>query len=177
MPPRAPTLISFNQNSQSLTFSGPDQNGGSNIQCYELHMKSNQGNSWFLYNRVEVKHLSQEPDIQSKTFGRLMGTHKIRVYGQNLSGLGSPAEINILLTGDLPYFPSTAAEITNERFLLHHSTFYVEYFFFSDHNDAPKVIYTISVWYTSSRHHFGPREPRGETTSLVVNRKFNSIPF
>ena len=31
--------------------------------------------------------------------------------------------------------------------------------------------------YTSSRHHFGPREPRGETTSLVVNRKFNSIPF
>ena len=72
-----------------------------------------------------------------------MGTHKIRVYAQNLSGLGSPAEINVMLTGDLPYFPSSEAEIMDERFLLHHSTFYVEYFFFSDHNDAPKVIIPI----------------------------------
>ena len=140
LPSSAPTLLSFDQTNQILSFSKPYQDGGSNIQDYKLHIKSTDEECWFLHSTVKVKYLSQEPDVPNNLFGRLLGSYQIIIFACNLSGLGLPAEMSVMLTGDLPYFPPVDRDVTDSDFDLHHSTFFVEYFFFSDHNDAPKVM-------------------------------------
>ena len=137
----APLLLKFNTISQVLTFTKPEFDGGSNIQSYEIHIcKAGQ---WFQYSVIGVKTLSQEPEIPKNVFGRLSGTFDVRVYARNLSGLGSAAEITVKLLGDLPFIPKDELLVTQSMFDLQHITFYVEYFFFSDHNDAPKVLNTL----------------------------------
>ena len=62
LPPSPPTLLAFNFVDQVLTFSKPDEDGGSNIQCYEIHLETEaESDSWFFLRSVGVKKLSQEP--------------------------------------------------------------------------------------------------------------------
>ena len=138
--PSTPNMLLFNHEAQTITFSKPDQHGGSYIQGYEVHIRPHgDENAWFLQCIVKVKNLSQDPNIPANVFGRLAGHYDIRVCARNLAGLGIAAETSVVLTGDLPFFPETNQEVTADRFDVQHATFFVEYFFFSDHKDAPKV--------------------------------------
>ena len=137
--PSPPTLVAFDCTKQQLTFSKPAQDGGSNIQSYEVHLKSENDDQWYLFKTVNAKMLSQEPDIPDSIFGRLSGNFSIRILARNLCCLSLPAEIAVVLTGDLPFSPQTEHEMTAGHFEENHATFYREYYFFSDHGDAPKV--------------------------------------
>ena len=139
LPPSSPTLLCYNVTYNSLTFSKPNLDGGSNIQSYEIHLQPENTDIWYLYKTVNVRNLSQEPEIPSNLFGRLSGVLNVRVFARNLSGLGLSSEISVRLQGDLPFLPDSQAEISSDRFALKYATFYAEFFFFSDHNDAPKV--------------------------------------
>ena len=70
--PSPPTLLDFDQHNQLLTFSKPDLDGGSNIQYYEVHIMAEDDESWFLLRTISFKMLSQNPDIPSSVFGRLL---------------------------------------------------------------------------------------------------------
>ena len=139
LPPSQPTSVSFDDVKQRLSFSSPDYDGGSRIQFFEIHIKSEFSSTWQMLSRIEVLKLSPEPDIPSNIFGRLGGRFMVRIFARSLIGLGAFAEIDLLLGGDLPLMGHTEGEISASHYELSHATFYVEHFFFSDHYDAPKV--------------------------------------
>ena len=139
LPPTSPTLLSYQEGGNNLLFSKPKLDGGSNIQCYEIHLKSVNEDTWYLLRSVGVQHLSQEPQIPVQLFGRLGGDFLVRVFARNLSGLGAFAEIAVKLHGDLPFLTQEYDEVSNDQSALKYCTFYAEFFFLSDHNDSPKV--------------------------------------
>ena len=139
LPPSSPNWLCFDQEKKSITFSKPELDGGSNIQSYEIHLKLVAEDTWFLFKTVKVKNLSQDPDIPPDLFGRLSGVFQLRVYARNLCGLGGFSDILVEVDGDLPFRPQEYSEVLEDSFSLKYCTFYAEYFFFSDHNDAPKV--------------------------------------
>jgi hypothetical protein len=137
LPPSCPTNLSFIQ--ESLTFSKPNLDGGSNIQCYEIHIRDMPSETWYFYRKVDVRYLSQEPDIPTNIFGRLSGVFQVRIHARNLCGLGEGSELSVEVGGDLPFMPKERDEISAETFLQKYNTFLAEFFFCSDHNDSPKV--------------------------------------
>ena len=136
-----PKCLSFNENLQKLSFSSPEQDGGSHIQLYEIHIKpeANDNSAWQLLAEVKVGKFSDQPELPADLFGRLGGKFQLKIFPRSLVGLGACGEISVFLTGDLPLREDSEMEILSERFELTHLTFYVEYYFFSDHYDAPKV--------------------------------------
>ena len=94
---------------------------------------------------MKVGKFCSEPEIPPNIFGRLGGEFQVRVFPRSLVGLGACGEISVTLTGDLPLKEDPQLEIQSSHFELSHVTFYVEYFFFSDHYDAPKVGSTFSA--------------------------------
>ena len=128
----------FDESSQKLSFEQPEQDGGSRIQMYEMHV-----GTWYLLLCIGVKYLSAEPNIPEKMFGRLSGQHRLRVYSHNLAGLGDFSEIEADLTGDMPFYPKPVNELSDDHFSIKNLTWLAEYFFISDHSDAPKTWRTI----------------------------------
>ena len=141
LPPGPPVGLQFDEVNQQLSFQKPTQDGGSRIQVYEVHVKHE--NSWFLLLSIEVKYLSSEPEIKEKIFGRLGGQYFLRVYSRNLSGLGEFSEISVNLAGDLPFHPKLEHELPEDHFSKENLTWLAEYFFLSEHGDAPKTWRTI----------------------------------
>ena len=125
-------------------FEKPEFDGGSKIQCYEAHIKSDTSDTWYLFSTIEVKYLSSDPSIPENMFGRLGGIFNLRVCARNLSGLGLSSELVIRLNGDLPLRPGLENEFPENHFDEKYLTCLVEYFFFSDHSDAPKDWRTIT---------------------------------
>ena len=138
VPPTSPTYLDFNQTEKCLTFAKPANDGGSNIQSYEIHIKPDNGSTWFHFQSVRVRKLSQDPELPV-LFGRLGGVYQVRVLARNLCGLGASIETTVKLDGDLPFQPQDHSEILSGSFDQKYCTFFAEYFFCSDHNDAPKV--------------------------------------
>ena len=141
LPPSKPTSLSFDQTKQNLSFSGPVYDGGSHIQGYEIHIKSltSDSSTWQMLAKINVAKFSSQPEVPVQLFGRLGGTFLLRIFARSLVGLGPSSEITVNLIGDLPLLEQAEKEISRTHFELSHATFYVEYFFFSDHYDAPKV--------------------------------------
>ena len=138
VPPSSPTLVSFNHDEKSITFSKPVLDGGSNVQSYEVHMKPQNDLTWNHFQSVKVRNLSQEPETPV-LFGRLSGVFHVRVFARNLCGLGSFTQITLELDGDLPFLYQDYSEVLVSDLNQKYCTFFAEFFFFSDHNDAPKV--------------------------------------
>ena len=82
---------------------------------------------------------ASHPEVPTNLFGRLGGRFLLRIFARNLVGVGPYSEILVNLSGDLPLMEVPEAEISSEFLDQMHTTFFVEYFFFSDHQDAPKV--------------------------------------
>ena len=137
-PPSSPTLAHFNAAEANLTFSKPELDGGSNIQCYEAHIKPQNDEIWYHFQSVNVKYLSQEP-VSPVTFGRLSGVFLLRVFARNFCGLGAFTETTVNLQGDLPFQKEDYSEVFTNSFKQNYCTFLAEFFFLSDHNDMPKV--------------------------------------
>ena len=137
LPPSNPSLLCFLPDKNSLTFSKPDLDGGSNIQLYEIHLQPVNVETWYFFKSVGVKYLSQEPQIPDNLFGRIRGVFKLRVFARNLCGIGDYSEIELELQGDLTFLTEEHAEVNLVS--PKYCTFYAEYFFMSDHNDAGKV--------------------------------------
>ena len=138
IPPSSPTLAHFNAAEANLTFSKPELDGGSNVQCYEAHIKPQNDEIWYHFQSVNVKYLSQEP-VSPVTFGRLSGVFLLRVFARNLCGLGAFTETAVNLQGDLPFQKEDYSEFFTSSFKQNYCTFLAEFFFLSDHNDMPKV--------------------------------------
>ena len=85
-----------------------------------------------------MRNLSQEPETPV-LFGRLSGVFHVRVFARNLCGLGSFTQITLELDGDLPFLYQDYSEVLVSDLNQKYCTFFAEFFFFSDHNDAPKV--------------------------------------
>ena len=143
-PPSAPLSLSYDPTNHNISFEKPSLDGGSRIQCFEVHIKPDGCNTWYLFKQIEVKYLSSDPVIPDNLFGRLGGTFHLRVYSKNLSGLGAASDLTVDLGGDLPFRPKLENELTANHFEEKYVTFLVEYFFFSDHSDAPKDWRTIT---------------------------------
>ena len=137
--PSSPSLLGFNEEENTIKLSKPNLDGGSDIQKYKIHLKAEHQDTWYEFKTLNMKHLSQDPEIPPNLFGRLAGVFQIRVFAINLVGLGEFAEIKVKLSGDLPFKPEDYTEVSEDCFTLQYSTFYAEFFFFSDHSDAPKV--------------------------------------
>ena len=54
-PPSEPTLVSFDIVSQKILFEKPLLDGGSRIQNYEIHIKSDSGDTWYFLKLISVK--------------------------------------------------------------------------------------------------------------------------
>ena len=143
LPPSCPTNVKYSVEDRALSFAKPCLDGGSNIQNYEVHIKQDYSNEWFLFKVIKVQYLSQEATIDKDFFGRLSGKFNVRIHARNLCGLGAGYELNIELDGDLPLIPEDMEEISENSFVQKYATFLVEFFFFSDHNDAPKNWKTV----------------------------------
>ena len=101
-------------------------------------MKPLNDQTWFHFQSVKVKNLSQEPETPV-LFGRLSGVYHVRVLARNLCCLGAFTQITLELEGDLPFLYQDYIEVVASDFSQKYCTFFAEFFFFSDHNDAPKV--------------------------------------
>ena len=138
--PSQPTSLTFQEPSQILSFSSPVTDGGSHIQNYEIHIKSESETSvWQNLSKVNVSLFSSHPEVPTNLFGRLGGRFLLRIFARNLVGVSPCSEILVHLSGDLPLMEVPEADISSEFFDQMHTTFFVEHFFFSDHQDAPKV--------------------------------------
>ena len=82
--PSEPVNLSYITNTKSIHFEKPKFDGGSRIQQYEIHIKTEKTDIWYLYQTVNVKTLSSDPQIPENIFGRLGGTFTLRDYAQML---------------------------------------------------------------------------------------------
>jgi hypothetical protein len=139
--PGLPVRLQFDQVTQTLSFEKPQDDGGSRIQHYEVHIR--ESDTWYILLTIGVKYLSSDPNIPEKIFGRLSGQFCVRVYSCNLSGVGDFSEIAVNLIGDIPFHPKLEHEIPEHHFVNKHLTWLAEYFFLSDHGDVPKTWRTI----------------------------------
>ena len=139
--PSAPLRLLWDPNTNQLSFEPPEQDGGSRIQLYEVHVM-HQG-TWYLLVCIEVKYLSSVPVIPENIFGRLSGQYCLRVYSRNLAGVGDYSETLVNLTGDIPFHPKSVNELSEDHFVQKNRTWLAEFFFISDHGDAPKTWKTV----------------------------------
>ena len=98
-----------------LMFSSPEYGGGRNISQYQVwpfnsnlarqkyhfqvQIRENGSDSWFLHTLIKVQHLSPEPDIPPKLLADLNGSFDVRVSAVNQAGLGQFAQVSTVLTG------------------------------------------------------------------------------
>ena len=166
LPPGPPLNLVFHQTDQKLSFEAPKMNGGSRIQLYEVHVMYE--SIWYHLLSVDVKYLSHDPSIPVNMFGRLGGLYNVRVYSRNLSCVGEFAEIVVELSGDLPFCPKLKHHIPPDHYDRKNLTCLSEYFYFSDHSDAPKNWKTITKCKQISLHDLQSRLSRDIKRCITV---------